>query len=133
MVNIYDARGDAMLRGDPTPSPVKALMGLTTRVDELRYSSDGAILATASQMKRGALKLVRAPPRPRRAALARSTPRCVAQVHTDTHTTFHNWPTERTPLGYAWSVAFSPNSGYFSVGNDKGKALLWRLPHYSRA
>lgn len=47
--------------------------------------------------------------------------------------TFSNWPTDRTPLGYVASAAFSPHSGYLAIGNDKGKALLYRLNHYERA
>ena len=35
-----------------------------------------------------------------------------------------------TPLHYVSAVAFSPSSGYISVGNDRGRALLYRLKHY---
>ena len=35
-----------------------------------------------------------------------------------------------TPLHYVSAVAFSPSSGYITIGNDRGKALLYRLKHY---
>ena len=48
------------------------------------------------------------------------------QVHLPSLTVFSNWPTSRTPLRYVHTFDFSPNSGYLSVGNDRGKALLFR-------
>jgi U3 small nucleolar RNA-associated protein 18 len=54
----------------------------------------------------------------------------VVQVHIPSCTVYQNWPTPRTPLHYVQSLAFSPHSGYLAVGNDKGRALLFRLNHY---
>ena len=48
------------------------------------------------------------------------------QLHLPSLTVFSNWPTSRTPLRYVNTFDFSPNSGYLSIGNDKGKALLYR-------
>jgi len=48
-------------------------------------------------------------------------------------TVFGNWPTSKTPLHYVTAVNFSPNSGYLCVGNDRGRALLYRLQHYENA
>ena len=48
------------------------------------------------------------------------------QVHLPSLTVFSNWPTSRTPLRYVHTFDFSPNSGYLSIGNDRGKALLFR-------
>lgn len=48
------------------------------------------------------------------------------QVHLPSLTVFSNWPTSRTPLRYVNAFDFSPNSGYISIGNDRGKALLYR-------
>lgn len=111
MVNVYDMEGEAVRRRDPAPAPTKALMGLTTRVDVTRFSPDGSLLTTGSFMEKDALKV----------------------VHCPSFTTFSNWPTERTPLGYVQCAAFSPHGGHMALGNDKGKALLYRLPHYSQA
>jgi U3 small nucleolar RNA-associated protein 18 len=54
-------------------------------------------------------------------------------VHTASLTTFSNWPTSRSPLGHVHSMAFSPHAGFFAVGNDKGKVLLYRMHHYAQA
>jgi U3 small nucleolar RNA-associated protein 18 len=43
---------------------------------------------------------------------------------------YGNWPTSRTPLRYVSCFDFSPRSGMLAVGNDAGKVLLYRLPHY---
>ena len=48
------------------------------------------------------------------------------QIHLPSLTTFSNWPSSRTPLRYVHSFDFSPNSGYLSIGNDSGSALLFR-------
>lgn len=48
------------------------------------------------------------------------------QLHLPSLTVFSNWPTSRTPLRYVNAFDFSPNSGYLSIGNDRGKALLYR-------
>ena len=46
---------------------------------------------------------------------------------------FSNWPTTQTPLGFVTALDFSPNSGYFAVGNDKGVVLMYQLLHYEKA
>lgn len=57
---------------------------------------------------------------------------CV-QVHLPSYTVFSNWPTSNTPLHYVSAMDFSPGSGYFACGNDKGKVLLYRVNHYKNA
>jgi U3 small nucleolar RNA-associated protein 18 len=95
----------------PAPTPVKALMHLTTPVDYLRFNHDSSLLLMASRRKKDALKL----------------------VHTASASVFANWPTSSTPLHYVSSVDFSPNSGYMAIGNDRGRVLLYRLTHFPRA
>jgi len=51
-------------------------------------------------------------------------------LHVATGTVFSNWPTKDTPLRKVQSLAFSPGGGYFAVGNDRGKVLLYRLNHF---
>ena len=48
-------------------------------------------------------------------------------------TVFANWPTPSTPLHNVACVDFSPHSGYLAIGNDRGRALLYRLNHYASA
>ncbi|RMX55645.1 hypothetical protein pdam_00001664 [Pocillopora damicornis] len=52
-------------------------------------------------------------------------------VHLPSLSVFSNWPTSRTSLRYVNAFDFSPNSGYLSIGNDRGKALLYRLNHFT--
>ena len=54
-------------------------------------------------------------------------------VHVPTMTVFSNWPTSKSPLHYVHSTAFSPHSGYLAIGNARGRVLLYRLHHYSKA
>ena len=119
VVNLYDGVGSiraaatAAVRGFGVPSvkPIKAVMNLTTPIDVAEFNSDGQILAIASRRKKDSLKL----------------------VHTPSRTVFSNWPSGRTPLHYVSTVDFSPNSGLLAIGNSRGRVLLYRLNHYSRA
>lgn len=88
--------------------PMKAIMNLTTCIDNLRFNDTGEILAISSRREKDSMRL----------------------VHLPSATVFSNWPTSKTPLGYVWSFDFSPKSGYLAVGNDKGKCLMYRLSHY---
>eukprot|EP00128_Syssomonas_multiformis_P012547 Colp12_sorted_trinity150504_noHs@11706 len=108
VVNIYNS---SSLLGNANPKPLKGIMNLTTSADLLEFNHDAQILAMASKRKKDALKL----------------------VHLPSCTVFANWPTADTPLGYVHCFDFSPNSGYFAAGNDKGKVLLYRLNHYKQA
>lgn len=103
VVNIYDNAGLSALS-----TPRKALMQLTTQADVLAFNPDSQILAMASKDARDALKF----------------------VHVPSFTVFSNWPTARTPLQYVSAMDFSPSSGYFAVGNARGRVLLYRLTHY---
>lgn len=102
-VNIYDRTKDFS-----NPKPVVALDQLTTTISSLEFSPDGQILCMASRAIKDALRL----------------------VHLPTCTVFSNWPTSGTPLGKVTSVAFSPRGEMLVVGNEQGKARLWRLNHY---
>lgn len=88
--------------------PVKSIMNLHTSVDYMKFNGDGQILAFSSRREKDSLKL----------------------LHVPTQTVFSNWPTTKTPLSYVWSLDFSPGSKYMTIGNDKGKCLLYKLLHY---
>ncbi|RLN88798.1 hypothetical protein BBJ28_00015230, partial [Nothophytophthora sp. Chile5] len=103
VVNIYDNAGLTA-----KPKPRKALMQLTTRVDNLKFNADSQILAMASKDTKDALKF----------------------VHLPSFTVFSNWPSARTPLHYVSAMDFSPSSGYFACGNARGRVLLYRVTHY---
>lgn len=89
--------------------PIKSIMNMHTSIDNMRFNPQGDILAMSSRREKDSLKL----------------------VHMPTQTVFSNWPTSKTPLGYVWSVDFSPGSKFVAIGNDKGKCLLYKITHYN--
>jgi len=121
VVNVYRAealRGaGAGAAGSSLPAqpaagePERALMNLTTRIDQLSFSPDGQMLSFSSRMKKDAMRV----------------------AHVPSLAVFQNWPTSKTPLQFVSAVAFSPQCGYLAVGNARGKVLLYRLHHYTRA
>ncbi|CAE7032840.1 unnamed protein product [Symbiodinium natans] len=91
--------------------PSHSIGNLTTRIDALRFNTDGQILAAASRLKPGALKL----------------------IHTGTMTVFQNWPTQRTPLNRVSALDFSHHGGILAIGNETGRVLLFRLQSYMQS
>ncbi|KAJ3272498.1 U3 snoRNP protein [Terramyces sp. JEL0728] len=105
VVNLYDTK--SALASD-IPKPEKAIMNLTTAVTNIAFHPSADLMMIASHYLKDSLKLVHIPTR-----------RVVA-----------NWPTSKTPIGYAYSASFSPNGRYVAIGNDKGKVLLYRLKDF---
>jgi U3 small nucleolar RNA-associated protein 18 len=111
VVNLYK-RSDCMPGGSrPNPTPLKAVMSLTTRVDSLRFSHDENLLLMSSTMKKDSLKI----------------------LHVPSRRVFSNWPTSQTPLRHVTSVDFTANSGMMAIGNDRGRVLLYSVGQYSSA
>ncbi|XP_053231669.1 U3 small nucleolar RNA-associated protein 18 homolog [Podarcis raffonei] len=107
VVNVY-AQDDCLR--ETSPKPLKAIMNLVTPATSLSFSPTTEILAIASNKVDEAVKL----------------------VHIPSFTVFPNFPVFKSKLIYlANSMDFSPRCGYFSIANNKGKALLYRLKHYS--
>ncbi|CAG8474312.1 12784_t:CDS:2 [Dentiscutata erythropus] len=104
IVNVYDETCLIL----PNPKPLKSIMNLTTNVHDMKFNHDSQILGISSHSKKNQLKL----------------------VHLPSLNVFPNWPNNLTPLNYVQCFDFSPASGYIAIGNDKGKALLYRLRHY---
>jgi U3 small nucleolar RNA-associated protein 18 len=95
----------------PAPAkPAATYMSLTTAVDHLAYGGPGGeVLLMSSQRTADALRV----------------------AHTGTGKVFPNWPTARTPLAVlCGGAAVSPGGAYLALGNDKGRALLYRLHHF---
>ena len=105
VVNIYN---DRFSKSFQARSPLKTIMNIQTQIDKTKFNHDGQILAISSREEKDSLKL----------------------VHVPTQTVFSNWPTSKTPLGYVWSMDFSPGSKFMAIGNDKGKCLLYKIKHY---
>ena len=107
IVNAYDM-STIEASASAHPPAAATMSNLTTPIDSVRYNHDGQMLAIASREAKDALRM----------------------VHVPSYRTFANWPTSRTPLKYVNSIAFSPQSGYFASGNDKGTVLLYSLKHF---
>ena len=93
------------------PVAARSLMNLTTAADSAVFNHDAQLLAISSRRKANAFKL----------------------VHLPSCTVFSNWPTPTVPTNYVYSTAFSPNGGYLAIGNDRGRALLFRMCHWPSA
>ena len=106
VVSLYET-ANSFVSGLTNEEPVKirSVMNLTMKINALTFHHSGQLLAMASDQARDELRL----------------------VHTQTATVFSNWPTDRSPIRRAQSLDFSPKGGYFAVGNNKGKVLLYRL------
>ncbi|KAJ1667020.1 U3 snoRNP protein [Coemansia sp. RSA 1646] len=110
MVNIYDVNAIKTQANSAflNVKPFKALNNLTTSISGLRFNHSSEILGIFSNKTQGQLKL----------------------AHLPTGTVFSNWPSMSSNLGFVQCIDFSPHSGFMAVGNDKGKAMLYRLPHF---
>ncbi|KAM9596525.1 U3 small nucleolar RNA-associated protein 18 homolog [Trichechus inunguis] len=107
VVNIYSQ--DSCLQ-ERNPKPIKAIMNLVTGVTSLTFNPTSEILAVASEKMKEAVRL----------------------VHLPSCTVFSNFPVvRRKNISLVHTMDFSPRSGYFALGNEKGKALMFRLHHYS--
>ncbi|XP_028840969.1 U3 small nucleolar RNA-associated protein 18 homolog [Denticeps clupeoides] len=106
VVNVYS---QASCLTSSQPKPLKAIMNLLTPATSLRFNPTSEILAIASRSDDEANRL----------------------VHLPSLTVFSNFPMFRRKTIYrTFSLDFSPNSGFYSVANNKGDALLFRLLHY---
>ncbi|KAM6164435.1 U3 small nucleolar RNA-associated protein 18 homolog [Rhynchocyon petersi] len=107
VVNIYNQESCLQERN---PKPIKAIMNLVTGVTSMTFNPTTEILAIASGKTKEAVRL----------------------VHLPSCTVFSNFPVVRKKtISLVQTMDFSPRSGYFALGNEKGKALLYRLHHYS--
>ena len=101
MVNIYDLNSPQAEHGEPS----KTLGNLVTAATLLRWSPNSQMLAMASDKMPHALRL----------------------AHVPSFTVFKNWPLDSARLHVVQSASFSPNAGYFAVGNRTGEAVLHRM------
>uniref|UniRef100_A0A8D1P265 U3 small nucleolar RNA-associated protein 18 homolog n=1 Tax=Sus scrofa TaxID=9823 RepID=A0A8D1P265_PIG len=107
VVNIYNQ--ESCLQ-ETNPKPIKAIMNLVTGVTSLTFNPTTEILAIASDKMKEAVRL----------------------VHLPSCTVFSNFPVaKKKNISLVHTMDFSPRSGYFALGNEKGKALMYRLHHYS--
>lgn len=105
IVNVYEMASIS----NRTPSPVKVLDKLVTKVTDLTFNPSSEILAMASAYMDKAAKL----------------------VHLPSLTCFTNFPPFENNLHKVQVLNFSPKSGFLAAGNNRGNALLYRLKHFS--
>lgn len=106
VVNIYDTQ---TILNSRSPTPVKAIMNLTTPCTNALFNCSSEILAISSFYAEKAVKL----------------------VHVPSMTVFSNFPERKVDnLRIPTCMDFSLNSGYFSIGTHRGSALLYRVQHY---
>lgn len=106
VVNMYKL--DNLNQDVAYPQPEKAILNLTTEIEDLTFNPSGEMLAMSSMMKDGAIKL----------------------VHFPSMSVFNNFPGPSLKLGKINCLTFSPGGGYLGVGNNKGAANLYRISHY---
>ncbi|XP_016326129.1 U3 small nucleolar RNA-associated protein 18 homolog isoform X2 [Sinocyclocheilus anshuiensis] len=107
VVNIYSQQ-DCLQKLEPRP--LKAIMNLVTAASSLCFNSTSEILAIGSRADDEANRL----------------------VHLPSFTVFSNFPQfQKKTIFQTCCLDFSPRSGFYSVANNKGHALLFRLLHYS--
>lgn len=105
VVNLYNTK---TVLEDQNPTPLKIVMNLVTSVTSLKFNPTSEILSAASVDKHNAFKM----------------------LHIPSFTVFSNFPTFQTKIGLPQMINFSPGSGYLSIANRTGSALLYRLRHY---
>ncbi|XP_014477115.1 PREDICTED: U3 small nucleolar RNA-associated protein 18 homolog [Dinoponera quadriceps] len=106
VVNLYETK---TVLHKQNPTPVKSMMNLVTCITSLRFNPTCEILAAASDKKYNAFKM----------------------MHLPSLSVFANFPGFQTNIGMPQAMDFSPGSGYLSISNKTGTALLFRLRHYA--
>ena len=85
--------------------PTKEISSLTTEISDLTFSKDGQLLAISSQKRKNSLRL----------------------IHLPSYNIISNWPSNKTPLNYVFSTAFSYDNKYLAIGNARGRVLLYHI------
>ena len=101
VVNIYKRTDFWSQR---TPTPEKIVYNLTTSVSSIKFNPTSEILAMASEVKENAVKL----------------------LHMPSMTVFSNFPSFNYNFKRPNCIDFSLNGGFFSIGNNRGAANLYK-------
>lgn len=97
--------------GIRTEKPEKSFLNLTTHINQVEFNHDGNLMAFSSHEKKNSIRI----------------------AHIPSMTVYSNWPSPRVNVRRVCCLRFSPNGGYFAVGNDKGNVQLLRLGAYATA
>uniref|UniRef100_A0A915AJC9 U3 small nucleolar RNA-associated protein 18-like protein n=1 Tax=Parascaris univalens TaxID=6257 RepID=A0A915AJC9_PARUN len=107
IVNLYELN-DAFKSDNPTP--LRSFDQLTTSADFLCFNGDSQMLAMSSSVKSNAIRI----------------------AHVRSGSVFSNFPPRNIRLGKTTLCDFSPNSGYFGVGDRSGFLSLFTLNHFNK-
>ncbi|CAG0881831.1 unnamed protein product [Darwinula stevensoni] len=107
MVNVYELQ-DVLQTGNP--KPLKSITNLVTPVSHIKFSPSSDILAIASDEEDNAIRL----------------------MNTRLMQVFRNFPQQRRNLKKVTCLDFSPQGGYLAMGNNIGRAQLFRLKGHPR-
>lgn len=105
VVNIYDQS----CLSQANPKPLKSIMNLVTSIGSIRFNHTNELMAIGSRFTQKACRM----------------------VHLPSYQVFPNFPSLHEQIGCVDSIDFSPHSGYMTLGNSKGQALLYRLKHFA--
>ncbi|KAJ1523333.1 hypothetical protein ONE63_001204 [Megalurothrips usitatus] len=105
VVNIYE--GNSIFTS-AAPRPVKIALNLVTEINSLKFNASSEVLAMASMDKENAVRL----------------------MHFPSMTVFSNFPHISENVFRPQCLDFSPHSGFLTLGNNRGRALLYRLKHF---
>lgn len=106
VVNIYSQES---CLNSSEPKPLRAVMNLLTPATTLTFNPTSEILALGSRSEDEAVRL----------------------LHVPSLSVFSNFPLSKRKVCYrVQDLAFSPNSGFLCLVNNKGHAPLYRLLHY---
>lgn len=106
VVNVYEMDG---LMGSVWPKPTKTVFNLTTAITSLQFNHSSELLAIGSKHIDDAVKI----------------------VHFPSGSVYQNFPGMQGNVGCPSVVSFSPQSGYFAIGNLKKEVTLYRLKHFN--
>lgn len=105
IVNIYNVK-NVMSNNF---KPLKILYSICNPITGVKFNPTSEILCISSYHKENTVKL----------------------VHLESMSVFQNFPHMKQKVGLVNCVDFSPNSGYFAIGDEKRRAHLYRLKYYS--
>ena len=104
-VNVYETEQLKAATVDEDVEPVKVFENLTTSCDYVRFNKGSNALGMSSKWKKNALR--------------------VANV--ENMKVYSNFPSFKERMKYPTCFDFSCNDKYFTVGNDEGKAFLYKV------
>ncbi|XP_031631213.1 U3 small nucleolar RNA-associated protein 18 homolog [Contarinia nasturtii] len=106
VVNVYNYND---VLHQKYPHPQKTILNLTTAISSTTFNHTSELLAIASKDVEDAVRI----------------------VHFPSGTVFHNFPATNSNIGKPNVIQFSPQSGYFAIGNGDKQVPMYRLKHFN--